>query len=144
MDMRTGLGLWAMPEMGMMSAGLNQLGRYYPIPVASGGYCGSSKIADMQSGYEHLYNALMEALAGSDIIGSAGSLDNALVECFTMLVMDNEISSVVQRTIREFEVNNESLAVASLIAAETLSGRDDYSSKYLKAYRNKKFEFLAK
>jgi len=38
----------------------------------------------------------------------------------------------------------DNLMMASLIAAETLSGRDDYSAKYLKAYRNKKFEFLAK
>ncbi|WP_407308551.1 trimethylamine methyltransferase family protein [Desulfosporosinus sp. SB140] len=136
MDMRTGLGLWAMPEMGMMSAGLNQLGRYYHIPVAPGGYCGSSKTADMQSGYEHLYNALMEALAGSDIIGSAGSLDNALVECFTMLVMDNEISSVVQRTIREFEVNEDNLAVD--VVAEIVENHDNFlghkhTRKYLRS-----------
>ncbi|MDR3599078.1 MAG: trimethylamine methyltransferase family protein [Desulfosporosinus sp.] len=136
MDMRTGLALWAMPEMGMMSAGLNQLGRYYHIPVAPGGYCGSSKIADMQSGYEHLYNALMEALAGSDIIGSAGSLDNALVECFTMLVMDNEISSVVQRTIREFEVNEENLAID--VVAEVIANHDNFlghkhTRKYLRS-----------
>lgn len=136
MDMRTGLGLWAMPEMGMMSAGLNQLGRYYQIPVAPGGYCGSSKIADMQSGYEHLYNALMEALAGSDIIGSAGSLDNALVECYTMLVMDNEISSVVRRTIKEFEVNDDNLAVD--VVAEIIENNDNFlghphTRKYLRA-----------
>jgi Trimethylamine:corrinoid methyltransferase len=124
MDMRTGLALWAMPEMGMMSAGLNQLGRYYHIPVAPGGYCGSSKIADMQSGYEHLYNALMEALAGSDIIGSAGSLDNALVECYTMLVMDNELSSVVQRTIKELEVNEDNLAVN--VVAEIIENNDNF------------------
>jgi trimethylamine---corrinoid protein Co-methyltransferase len=124
MDMRTGLALWAMPEMGLMSAGLNQLGRYYNIPVAPGGYCGSSKIADAQSGYEHLYNALMEALAGSDIIGSAGSLDNALVECYTMLVMDDEISSVVKRTIREFDVNDDNLAVN--VVAEIIEKNDNF------------------
>lgn len=136
MDMRTGLGLWAMPEMGMMSAGLNQLGRYYKIPVAPGGYCGSSKIADMQSGYEHLYNALMEALVGSDIIGSAGSLDNALIECYAMLVLDNEISSVVQRTIQEREVNEENLAVD--VVAEVIEKQDNFlghkhTRKYLRS-----------
>jgi 5-methyltetrahydrofolate--homocysteine methyltransferase len=34
------------------------------------------------------------------------------------------------------------LMMASLITAEALAGRDDYCVKYLKAYRNKKFEFL--
>ncbi|MDR3599085.1 MAG: methyltetrahydrofolate cobalamin methyltransferase [Desulfosporosinus sp.] len=34
------------------------------------------------------------------------------------------------------------MMMASLITAETLAGRDDYCVKYLKAYRNKRFEFL--
>ncbi|MCR6544014.1 trimethylamine methyltransferase family protein [Dehalobacterium formicoaceticum] len=136
MDMRSGLGLWAMPEMGMMSAGLNQLGRYYQIPVAPGGYCGSSKVADMQSAYEHLYNALMEGLAGSDIIGSAGSLDNALISCYVMLVVDDELSSVVKRTIKEIKVNADNLAVD--VVAEVIENQDNFlghkhTRKYLRS-----------
>lgn len=34
------------------------------------------------------------------------------------------------------------MMMASLITAETLAGRDDYCVQYLKAYRNKQFEFL--
>lgn len=34
------------------------------------------------------------------------------------------------------------LMMASLITAETLAGRDEYCTKYLKAYRNKRFDFL--
>lgn len=34
------------------------------------------------------------------------------------------------------------LMMASLITAETLAGRDPYCTRYLKAYRNKRFEFL--
>jgi len=33
------------------------------------------------------------------------------------------------------------MMMASLISAETLAGRDNYCAKYLKAYRNKQFEF---
>jgi len=136
MDMRTGLGLWAMPEIGMMSAAINQLGRHYGIPVAPGGYTCSSKIADAQSGYEHMYNAMIEALVGSDIIGSAGSLDNALVICYTMLVMDNEISSVIQRTVQEFEVNDDNLAVnvvAEVMAADGNFLGHKHTRKYLRS-----------
>lgn len=50
-------------------------------------------------------------MIGSDIIGSAGSLDNALIKCYAMLVIDNEISSLVQRTINPPEVNEDKLAV---------------------------------
>lgn len=34
------------------------------------------------------------------------------------------------------------MMMASLITAETLAGRDEYCVKYLKAFRNKQFEFL--
>ena len=34
------------------------------------------------------------------------------------------------------------MMMASLITAETLAGKDDYCVKYLKAFRNKQFEFL--
>lgn len=124
MDMRSGLGLWAMPEFGLGAAACNHLSRYYGIPCAPGGYCGASKVADAQSGYEHLYNALMEALVGSDIIGSAGALDNALISCYVMLVMDNEISSVVQRTLREYEVSDDTLAVD--VCAEIIENKSNF------------------
>lgn len=136
MDMRSGVGLWAMPEMGLAGAAMNQLGSYYNIPVAPGGYCGASKVADAQSGYEHLYNAMMEALVGSDIIGSAGSLDNALTSCYAMLVMDNEISSVVQRTIKGVEVDEDKLAVdvvAEVIASHGNFLAHKHTRKYLRA-----------
>lgn len=112
MDMRSGLGLWAMPEMGIAAAASIQLARYYGIPSTATGYSGASKIADGQSGYEHLYNALMPALIGTDILAAAGSLDNCLTSCFAMLVMDNELSSVIKRTIKGTEVTEEKLAVA--------------------------------
>lgn len=110
MDMKSGLGLWAMPEMGLAAAASLQLARYYKIPSTATGYSGASKIADAQSGYEHLYNALLPALIGADILAAAGSLENCLTSCFAMLVIDNELSSVIQRTIKGIEVNDETLA----------------------------------
>ncbi|EHQ90593.1 trimethylamine--corrinoid methyltransferase [Desulfosporosinus youngiae] len=112
MDMRSGLGLWAMPEMGLAAAASTQLARHYGIPSTATGFSGASKIADGQSGYEHLYNALMPALIGTDILAAAGSLDNCLTSCFAMLVMDNELSSVIKRTIKKNEITEEKLAVA--------------------------------
>ncbi|AET66811.1 trimethylamine:corrinoid methyltransferase [Desulfosporosinus orientis DSM 765] len=112
MDMRSGLGLWAMPEMGLAAAASTQLARYYGIPVTATGFSGASKIADGQSSYEHLYNALMPALIGTDILAAAGSLDNCLTSCFAMLVVDDELSSVIKRTMKKNEITEEKLAVA--------------------------------
>lgn len=124
MDMRTGLSLWAAPEFGLAAAASNQLARFYHIPCAPGGYSGASKIADSQSAMEHTYNALVEGLVGSDIIGSAGSLDNALIKCYTMLVIDNEISAMVQRTINGPEVNEDKLAVS--VVAEVIEKQSNF------------------
>lgn len=111
MDMRSGVGLWAMPEMGLAAAASIQLARYYDIPNTAVGFSGAGKIADAQSAYEHLYNSLLPALIGVDIIGAAGSLDNCLASCMVMLVIDDEISSVVKRTIKGVTVSQETLAV---------------------------------
>ncbi len=78
----------------------------------------------------------MEGLAGSDIIGSAGSLDNALISCYVMLVVDDELSSVVKRTIQEIEVNDDNLAVD--VVAEVIENQDNFlghkhTRKYLRA-----------
>jgi trimethylamine--corrinoid protein Co-methyltransferase len=110
MDMRTGVALWAIPEMGL-GGGLNvQLAKYYGLAAGSGCYTGASKVADAQSAAEHLYNALVPALLGIDVCGSAGSVDNALIGSYEMLVMDNELSSVVQWTIKGVEIDEETLA----------------------------------
>lgn len=111
MDMKTGLGLWAMPEQGLAAAASAQLARYYKIPSTVTGYSGASKVADMQSGYEHLYNALLPALIGTDILAATGSLDNCLISCYAMLVMDDELSSVIMRTIEGSEVSEDTLAI---------------------------------
>jgi trimethylamine--corrinoid protein Co-methyltransferase len=46
MDMRTGVALWAIPEMGL-GGGLNvQLAKYYGLAAGNGCYTGASKCAD--------------------------------------------------------------------------------------------------
>ncbi|HBW37760.1 trimethylamine--corrinoid methyltransferase [Desulfosporosinus sp. BICA1-9] len=136
MDMRSGVGLWAMPEMGLAAAASVQLARFYGIPSTATGYSCASKIADAQSGYEHLYNALMPALIGTDIIAAAGSLENALTSCFAMLVIDNELSSVIQRTVRGIEVSEDKLAVnviAEVIQSKSNFLEQKHTRKHLRA-----------
>jgi len=136
MDMRSGVGLWAMPEMGLAAAASVQLARYYNIPSTAVGFSGSAKAAGTQSGYEHLYNSLLPALIGVDIIGAAGSLDNCLTSCLVMLVIDNEISSVVKRTVRGVTVSEEALAVEvirSVVKNQTNFLEQKHTRKYLRA-----------
>jgi len=66
----------------------------------------------------------------------AGSLDNALTSCYAMLVIDNELSSVIQRTIKGFEVSEENLAVnviAEVIETQSNFLEHKHTRKHLRA-----------
>lgn len=125
MDMSTAMGLWAAPEMGLANACSVALTRYYGIPSEPGGYSCAAKIVDSQAGFEAAYNALMLALMESDMIGSAGSLDNALIASYEKLILDNEISSMVKRARRGEIVDDETLAV-DVIKDVMASGDRDF------------------
>jgi trimethylamine---corrinoid protein Co-methyltransferase len=124
MDMRTGQGLWQMPEYGLTAAAMNQMARYYGIPVTAGAYTCESKTTDAHASMEHMYNALLPALIGSDILAAAGAVDSVTMSCYKMLVIDNEISGVVQKTINGLTVNEDTLAVN--VIAEVINENSDF------------------
>ncbi len=109
--MKTGAGLWAAPEVGLAAACSARLASYYNIPVSVSGFSVASKLPDQQSGYERCFNALCANLAGCDIVGVAGSLDNALIASPVQLVLDDEIASLTRYVSRKIEVTPETLAV---------------------------------
>lgn len=111
MDMKTAMGLWAAPEMGLAAAASAQLIRFYGLPSTVTGFSCAAKVPDAQAAFESLYNSLMPALVGVDVVGASGSLDNVLVASFEKLVIDNEVSSLVKRAIRGEVVNDDTCAV---------------------------------
>ena len=111
MDMATAMTGWGAPEMGLAAAASAQMGIYYNLPTAGGGKSVSAKITDEQTGYESMFNSLLPALSGMDVIGGAGAVDNALVACYRKLAMDNEVSSMTQFARKEPVVNEDTMAV---------------------------------
>lgn len=111
MDMKTAMGLWAAPEMGLAAAASAQLLRYYNMPSTVTGFSCAAKVADAQASFESLYNTLIPAMVGVDVVGAAGSLDNVLIASYEKLVIDNEIASLVKRAIRGEVVNDDTCAV---------------------------------
>lgn len=137
MEMRTGVALWAIPEMGL-GGGLNvQLAKSWGLPAGCGCYTGASKVADAQGGYEHLYNALIPALLGIDVCGSAGSVDNALIGSYEMLVVDNELSSIVKWTaVNGIDVNDDTIALDVIEAVVNGDGNflgEKHTRKHLRS-----------
>lgn len=123
-DMKTAVGLWAAPEMGLAGACSHLMAGYYGIPSEPTGFSCSAKISDEQSGFERMFNALLPALCGASILGTAGSIDNALVADYRTIVMDDEISSLVKRAVRGQQVNEDIMAVEAI--REVVNGERNF------------------
>ena len=70
-----------------------------------------SKLPDAQTGHEKTLTALLPALAGANLIYGMGMLEMGQVLSFSQMVMDNEFVSMIKRSIRGMEVNDELMAV---------------------------------
>ncbi|WP_028307864.1 trimethylamine methyltransferase family protein [Desulfitibacter alkalitolerans] len=135
MDMKTGVGLWSAPELGIAGACSASLANYYNVPVSVTGFSSAAKVTDYQSGYERCYNGLLGALMGADVLAAAGSLDNAMISSYVQLVMDDELTSMLQRTIKGTEVNDDTLAVEivrEIVEKDICFLEHEHTIKYLR------------
>ncbi|MCD6599687.1 MAG: trimethylamine methyltransferase family protein [Dehalococcoidia bacterium] len=110
-DFRTGSEI-ASPEGSLMHLAISQLTHYYDLPnemVVTGGT--TSKLLDMQAGYERARTILTHILIAPDIALGIGGLERDLLMSPEVLVIDNEIIDYALKFMRGFEVNNETLAV---------------------------------
>ncbi|MBS3819287.1 trimethylamine methyltransferase family protein [bacterium] len=102
-------------ESGMLNAAIAQLARHYGFPYYSTAGISDSKSLDTQCGYESAISNLMVALAGGDFIhDAAGLMEFALTVSKEKLVIDDEILGMVYRTVKGFEVNEDTLAFETI------------------------------
>jgi trimethylamine---corrinoid protein Co-methyltransferase len=125
MDPRTAFSIWGAPEVGIMSAGTVQLGRFYHLPTNVYGICSSAQSLDLQDGYERAINALVPVMAGADEISGPGDMAEGLMGSLAQMVIDNEILNSVRRVARGMTVDEDSLAL-ELIGQVAESGSGNY------------------
>ena len=112
MDPMTGRDSYGAPESAFSYSVLNaQMAGHYGLPTF--GYAGpsDSKVPDAQAGAEAMQVALMNALAGVNLMHDCGYLAGGSVGSMEMAVICNEILGNVLRIVRGIEVNDETLAV---------------------------------
>jgi trimethylamine--corrinoid protein Co-methyltransferase len=110
-DMRTGNSAMGSPEMGLITAGIAQLARYYNIPSRGPGAGTDSKVLDMQNGFERLQTLMLAAQAGVNYITCAGTYEATLVEALELLVIDDELVGMVKRAIEGVKVNDDTIGL---------------------------------
>ncbi len=115
MDPVTGNVAWGSIETGLITAGMAQLARHYNIPSRGPGAVTESKCFDIQNGYERLMTLFCSAQAGINYITCAGTYESSLSEAFELLVIDDELISIINRGLEGIRMDEEALAVKEIM-----------------------------
>jgi len=110
-DMRTTQMIFAGPEQGLMAVAMTEMGKFYGLPVYINLGLTDAKIVDAQAGLEIGATLLMGALSGADIFGHLGIAGVDQAASLEMLVFQHEVIDYVERILKGFEINDETLAL---------------------------------
>lgn len=106
-DMRNGAYMGGSPEMGLMSAAMIEMGRFYDLPSASAGCTADARQAGADAVLEKVITTIPPVLAGSDIIIGFGELESDQLLILEQIVVDNEIAHFCERIFRGVDTDPE-------------------------------------
>ena len=98
-DFRSGAYLAGVPEMGLQSAALTQMGKYYGLPTGAAGFTSDAKQPGPEAVIEKLITTLPVAMSGADIIVGYGEIESDQALYLEQIVVDNELAHLVQRLL---------------------------------------------
>lgn len=96
-DFSSGAFLGGTPEMGLQSAALTVMGRYYNLPSTSAGCTTDAKQPGPEAVLEKIITTFPPVLVGSDIIVGIGEIESDQVLVLEQMIVDNEIAHLCQR-----------------------------------------------
>ena len=96
-DFRNGAYLAGTPEMGLQSAALVVMGRYYGLPSTSAGCTSDARQPGAEAILDKLVTTIPPVCAGSDIIVGTGEIESDQLLILEQLIVDNEIGRLCQR-----------------------------------------------
>jgi trimethylamine:corrinoid methyltransferase-like protein len=119
-DMMTGRSLQSSAES-MQGAALavQFIKTAFGIPTHTYGIGSDSPVMDGQCMSEGALRSMLIGLSGADILGGAGQLEVATTISPVQLAVDNEVFGLVRRMITNITFDDDSLAWADLLAAES-------------------------
>ncbi|MCJ7752862.1 MAG: trimethylamine methyltransferase family protein [Armatimonadetes bacterium] len=111
MDMSSTIMSYGAPEMSLLSAAMTEVTKWLRLPMFSTAGCSDSKVLDEQAAVEASISIAIAALSGANLVHDVGYLEAGLVGSFDMLVMSDEIISMVKRIVGGVVVDDEHLAI---------------------------------
>ncbi len=110
-DMKTMIFSYAAPEFLLLSAALTDMAKWLGLPMFSTAGCSDAKVLDGQAALQAGLSILFSALSGANLIHDVGYLEYGLTGSLDMLVLSDEIISMVKHLLQGVPVNPETLAV---------------------------------
>lgn len=99
MDFRSGNFLAGTPEMGIQSAALTTMGRFYGLPTAGAGCASDAHEAGPEACIEKLITMLPSVSAGADIVVGYGEIDGDQTLLLDQILVDNELAHLAIRLV---------------------------------------------
>jgi trimethylamine--corrinoid protein Co-methyltransferase len=114
LDMSTTILSYGAPELALLSAGMTNVAQHLGLPMFSTAGCSDSKTLDQQAALEATLSIAFAALSGANLIHDVGYLEAGLQGSYDMLVMSDEIVSMVKRILRGVPVDAAHLALEAI------------------------------
>jgi trimethylamine--corrinoid protein Co-methyltransferase len=99
MDFRSGGFLAGTPEMGIQSAALTTMGKWYDLPTAAAGSASDAHEAGPEACIEKLLSIIPCAASGADVIIGFGEIDGDQTLLLEQILVDNELAHLAERLV---------------------------------------------
>jgi trimethylamine--corrinoid protein Co-methyltransferase len=117
-DLRTGAFVGGGGEISVMNAASAQISNWLGLPSGVACSMTDAKAIDAQYGVEKGISALAAGLAGGNLIyESSGMMASLLGASFEAFILDDEMHSLIYRTLRGVEVNEDTLGFEAICDA---------------------------
>jgi trimethylamine--corrinoid protein Co-methyltransferase len=110
-DMKTGEINYKAPEYPLLSVGAAQMTRFYEVPSLVADISLEEVVSDIPSFERNVLRVAMAFMSRTDLSAWLGSCDRALSASLDQLILDAEVCEHAYAYLRQFEVNENTLAV---------------------------------
>jgi len=110
-DMKTGEINYKAPEYPLLSVGAAQMTRFYKVPSLVADISLEEVVSDISSFERNVLRVAMAFMSRTDLSAWLGSCDRALSASLDQLILDAEVCKHAHAYLRQFEVNDDTLAM---------------------------------
>jgi trimethylamine--corrinoid protein Co-methyltransferase len=114
-DMRNGAYTAGTPEMGLMSAALVEMGRFYDLPACSAGCTADARQPGAEAVLEKIISTLPPVLVGSNILIGFGEIEGDQLLVLEQIVVDNEIAHFCERVFQGVDSSPEKVLTNDIV-----------------------------